>query len=354
MKKIRYLVAGFVFGALFFVGVPVIAEKINFRAIKPSKNQTVALSDEQQAILAVRKIKPAIVSIVSNEQLLGVEDYGEIDVPRNFGSGVIIESNGLILTNSHVVESKKESYVVITQDGTKYTGKLFGVDKYDDIALLKIEAQNLPIAELGDSSDLETGQSVFVLGNSLGKYQNTVTRGVISGLGRSVIVDSTRPRFKNLIQTDASVNPGNSGGPMVDLLGKVIGISVAVDRGGESLGFAIPINLAKEAIVQLKQFGKVSRAFLGITFINIDKAIQAVKKLSVAEGAYVAAVNSQSSVANIIKLGDIIISINKEIITESNQLDTIIQKYKAGDQLMVKLLRNGETLELPIILGEYK
>lgn len=353
-KKIKLVLINVVAVGLLASAAPSIAEKINFRAIKPAKNQTVALSDEQQAILAIRKIKPAVVSIVSNEQLLGVEDYGEIDVPKNFGSGIIIESNGLILTNSHVVESEKESYVVITQDGVKYAGKLLGIDKYDDIALLKIDGKNLPVAELGDSSGLETGQSIFVLGNSLGKYQNSVTRGVVSGLGRTVNVDSSRPRFVNLIQTDASVNPGNSGGPMVDLLGRVIGISVAVDRGGEGLGFGIPINLAKDAVSQLKQFGKVSRAFLGITFINIDKAIQATKKLAASEGAYILAVSANGPSFGVLKKYDIIVSINQERISQSNELDTIARKYKPGDQIMINLIREGQVLELPLIFGEYK
>jgi S1-C subfamily serine protease len=198
---------------------------------------------------------------------------------------------------------------------------------------------------------------VFAIGNSVGKYQNTVTRGVVPGLGRTVNIGSEsdpKPRFQNLIQTDAAINHGNSGGPLINMVGEVVGVNTLVDRSGESLGFAVPINAVKEAVNQLRISGKAARPYLGISFATIDKVLQTVRGLPVAEGAYVNSVFAGSPAAGVVRSGDIIIEVSHEKVIEKNELDTIIRRYKAGDPVLIGLIRDGQKMEITVFLAEFK
>src|SRR3989344_3597028 len=239
----------FISVGLFVSGVAV-SQSIKLNPIKPGQKLIAQISDEQQAILAVRKAKASVVSIEGFKSLLGNGNSTPTVEPTN-GSGFIYSADGLVVSNSHVVQDPLAEYTVVLANGSKYPAKVLGLDKFNDVAVLKIEAKNLPASALANSDDLETGQSVFAIGNSLGIYQNTVTRGVISGLGRMVSVGTpqdAKPRFQNLIQTDAAINPGNSGGPLVNFLGEVIGINTAIDRTGEGVAFAVPVNLVKSSV----------------------------------------------------------------------------------------------------------
>ncbi len=322
-----------------------------FTPAKPAPKQTQALSDEQQGVIAVRTAKASVVSIV------GVSKNGFEQIS---GTGFIIDSTGYIVSNSHVVQDNQSTfdYSVIFADGSKYSASIAGVDKYNDIALVKIDRSNLAAIKLGNSDTLETGQTVFAIGNSLGKYQNTVTRGVVSGLGRDISVGSVlnpRPRLQNLVQTDAAINPGNSGGPLINISGEVIGMNTLIDTEGQGLGFAVPINMIKDAVAQLRATGKVSRAYIGITFQTIDKALQASRNLSADRGALVLAVAPGGPADNSkLQPGDIILDVNREQLNERKQLDSVIQRYQAGNQVMLSIIRNGQTTDLPLILGEYK
>jgi serine protease Do len=305
-------------------------------------------------VLAVRTVKPSVVNIIA------YEDYHDssgklIDVNSVTGTGIIINQDGTIVSNNHVVANSKLKYTVIFADGTSYEAKILGQDMYSDVALLKIDAKDLPAAKLGDSNNLETGQSVFAIGNSLGKYQNTVTRGVVSGLSRAVDVEGSRPRMLNLIQTDAAINPGNSGGPLINMAGEVVGVNTLIDTEGEGIGFAIPIDIVKDSVAQLLKFGKVSRPYLGITFQTIDPAFQKMHQLDQAEGAYVATVADASPAFNAkLSAGDVIIAIDREKLTQTNQLDQAVNRHKAGDQVLVTYVRSGQQQDVPVVLAEFK
>jgi len=351
------LIAVFLAGAFFSNSG--IAQKVKLNPIKPVANQTAPLTDEQQAIAAVRTAKASVVNIVGVNDLNSSPDQPSI-APLNIvaGTGVIIDSNGLIISNSHVVSEPNSSYDVVFSDGAKYPARVLGTDSYSDIALLKIDAAGLQAAKLGNSDSLETGQTVFAIGNSLGKYQNTVTRGVISGLGRNVAIAAGGgpvPRLQDLIQTDAAINPGNSGGPLINLAGEVIGINTVIDNGGQGLGFAIPINVFKSEVDDLKILGKVSHAFLGISFLTIDKGLAAAKNLGKQDGALIVSVvpASPAASAGIIE-GDIIVAIDGSTLNTNNQLDKVIQKYKTGNKVTLAVFRDGQILYLQATLTEYQ
>lgn len=318
------------------------------------------VSAEQQGILAVRGAKPAVVSILGTNVggINNATTTGLVVAPVNTisGSGFIVEANGLIVSNNHVVSDASLNYTVTLTDGTQYPAKVLALDKYDDIAILKIDAKGLPVAKLGDSDSLETGQSVFAIGNALGEYQNTVTRGVVSGLGRAITPPtsdgSLAPRLQNLIQTDAAINPGNSGGPLIDISGNVIGMDTLIDTSGNGLGFAIPINTIKSAVNQLEVYGKVQKAYLGVKFQTLDPSLSGQYNVSVSDGAYIAEVAAGSPAAAAgLQNGDVIIAINHEKLNQVNQLDTVAGKYNPGAQILVTYMRGKQQLDAALVLG---
>lgn len=347
--------------SIIFFSNQAVSQNIKLNPIKPGAKSAVGITDEQQAILAVRKAKASVVNILGlSKSVPTVPSFGvSISVPVNTeisGTGIILEANGLIVTNNHVVEDLNMDYWVILADGKRFPAKVLALDKFDDVAFIKIESSGLTPAVLGDSDALETGQTVFAIGNSLGRYQNSVTRGVVSALGRALSeADGSAPRIHNLIQTDAAISNGNSGGPLINLAGEVVGLNTLMDTGGYSLNFSIPINIVKESLQQVKDFGKISRPFLGVQFKTIDQASKLTNNLTVDDGAIISAVspNTPAALAGI-KAGDIVIAVNGQKLGYNNELDLIIQKYQAGSQVTFKILRSGETLELPVILGEYK
>ena len=355
----KVLLAAAVLGALFFVG-RAYSQSVKTNAIKPSGNQ--ALSDEQQGILAVRTAKASVVDIIGvGGDVASTSSPSDTISPVSnnviYGTGFVIEQDGLIVSNNHVVDDPTLKYWVILADGSEYPAKVLDLDKYDDVALLQISAQNLTPAKLGDSSALETGQTVFAIGNSLGEYQYTVSRGVVSATNRSVDAGDTSGnptgRLHSLIQTDAAINPGNSGGPLVNLNGEVVGMNTLIDTGGAGLGFAVAINTIKDAASQIKAFGKVSRPFIGIQFINIDPAVQIVKSLTVNSGAYVTDIIAGSPADRAgIRDGDIIASVNQTSVTPNSAIDSLVDNYQAGNQITLGVLRGGQKFDLSLILGQ--
>jgi S1-C subfamily serine protease len=206
----------------------------------------------------------------------------------------------------------------------------------------------------GNSDALETGQSVFAIGDALGKYQHTVTRGVVSGLERDVSVDSSRPRYKNLIETDATINQGNSGGPLINMSGEVIGMTTLLEQGS-GLGFAIPSNYIQSTLEQLKSLGKATRPYLGVSYTRVDQAVKAVAGLSASAGAYVQSVTGGSPAANAgVRPGDVITHINGEALAPVQELDKLLIRFASGTQILLHINRAGQELDLPVILGEYK
>lgn len=356
MNHRKVLLSLFIIAGLL-AGSVAISQNIKLNSIKPGAKFSALMSDEQQGILAVRKAKASVVSIFGEQTILEINGAPAALEPVA-GTGIIISPDGLIVTNSHVVNKEKVQYRVVLGSGQEYPAKVLGFDKYTEVALLKIESANLPAAVLGNSDDLETGQTVFAIGNSLGKYQNTVSKGVVSGIGRAVDIgdeDNPKPRLLNLIQTDAAISPGNSGGPLVNMAGEVIGINTLIETTGQSLGFAIPINVVKSSVDQLKNFGKVSKPFLGITYQTINNAVRILRKLEIKEGAFVLQVADVGPAGRAgILPGDIITEINREALSQKNELDLVITKYRAGDTVLIAFLREGEKMETPVLLGEFR
>ncbi|HYV33510.1 MAG TPA: trypsin-like peptidase domain-containing protein [Candidatus Limnocylindria bacterium] len=359
IKKIA-AISLIVIGSVF--AIQGIAQNVKLNPIKPGTKSTAAISDEQQAILAVRMAKASVVNIVgalANAPQTSNGNFLDKQLPplQVSGTGWILDADGLIVTNNHVVDDSTLVYFVVMADGSQYPATIYGTDKFDDIALLKISAKNLTPAKLGDSDALETGQTVFAIGNSLGRYENTVTRGVVSGLGRAVDEDDDKqsPVMHNWIQTDAAINHGNSGGPLINLAGEVVGMNTLIDTAGSSLSFAVPTNIIKESIQQLKSFGKVSRPLLGIQFTTIDSRIRSALNLTVGQGALVIAL-SKGGVAEAagVKINDVITAVGNEVLTIKNPIDVVIQKHQAGEQVTLKILRDGKNIDIPVILGEVK
>lgn len=342
---------------------------------------------EQAIIDATKGILPSVVSIVISKNVPIYEQefinpFGEnspfdIQIPQNVqkgtqmqdvgaGSGFIVSADGLVLTNKHVVIDKEAKYTVYTNDGQKYSAKVLALDPVQDLAVIKIENANggfKPVT-LGDSSGIQLGQTAIAVGNALGKFSNTVSVGIISGLQRTISASDQQGSFsetlENIIQTDAAINAGNSGGPLINLKGQVIGINTAMAQGAEAIGFALPINMAKKDIEQVSKNNKIVYPFLGVRYILVDQEAKQKYKLSVDYGAYVLkgengepAITKDSPAEKVgFKEKDIILEINNEKITKDNSLATIIQKYNPGDKITLKILREGQEQTLEVVLGE--
>jgi len=279
------------------------------------------------------------------------------------GTGFIIASDGLVATNKHVVSDTEAEYTVLTNDGEKYSAEVLARDPLQDIAIIKIEADNLPVLKLGNSDSLEIGQTVIAIGNALGEFRNTVSSGIISGLLRTITASGggVSEQLEDVIQTDAAINSGNSGGPLLNLYGEVIGMNTAMVQGAENIGFATPINKVKRDIIDIKTKGKIVYPFLGVRYVLITKAIAESNKLSVDYGALIIKGDnpdepaiSPGSAAD--KAGlrekDIILELNGTKINEDNTLTKLISKYQPGDTVNLKILRDDKEMTVSAVLGE--
>ncbi|PIP22910.1 MAG: hypothetical protein COX37_01385 [Candidatus Nealsonbacteria bacterium CG23_combo_of_CG06-09_8_20_14_all_39_17] len=357
-------------------------------------------SQEEKIIQAVKSVSPAVVSIIISKDVPIMEQrfvnpFGDIEqlfgqpfgfsIPEYYqkgtekkevggGTGFIVSEDGMILTNKHVVSDEKAEYTVFTNDGKKFLAKVLARDQVQDIAIIQVvQGENIkfPTVQLGDSENLQIGQSVIAIGNALGEFKNTVSVGVVSGLGRTITAsggDEVAETLEGIIQTDAAINRGNSGGPLLNLKGDVIGMNTAVVSGAQSLGFTIPINKAKRDIEQIKTLGKLAYPFIGIRYVLIDEEIQKERNLAVDYGAWITswyrqssqwvqskdqAVVSGSAAAQAgLKENDIVLEFDKDKVTKDNSLGKIIDKYNPGDKVVLKVLRGKEEKTFEIILGD--
>ncbi len=341
----------------------------------------IEITDESSAIIDVAEsASPAVVSIVITKDLPIYEDWDAWDFfrgePRSqlgteetqvgSGSGFIISTDGLIITNRHVVEDAAANYTVVLNDGSQFPATVIDRDTILDIAIIEIEpGYDLPYLQFGDSSALKIGQRVIAIGNSLGEFSNTVSAGIISGLSRSIIAggNGTTERLEGVIQTDASINPGNSGGPLLDITGKVIGVNVAVAADAENIGFAIPINSIVQIVESVTEFGEIRRPYLGVRYQMITDAeeneypvtygARIANDLQLTDGSIQPAIEPGSPAAKAgLKPGDIILEINGQRLDSGNTLQAEIQKYAVGDSIDLKYLRDGEEKVVQIILTE--
>jgi serine protease Do len=379
-----------------------LAEKLNRAGVSQNQEENqasreIALGREEAITQAVANVSPAVVSIIVTKDLPVMEKYfqeynpfGDDDFFRQFfgdefnfqvpqyrqngteeteiggGSGFIVSSDGLILTNKHVAADEKADYTVLTNEGEKIPARVLARDPIEDIAVLKIDKTNLPAVKLGNSDNLKIGQTVIAIGNALGEFRNTVSAGIISGLKRSLTASSGLGQSENLaevIQTDAAINQGNSGGPLLNLNGEVIGINVAMALGAENIGFSLPINRASRDLEQVKQSGKISYPFLGVRYALVTLEIQKQNKLPVDYGALI--IKGENSGEPAITPGspaakaglaenDVILEINGKKINQDYSLAKAIQEKQISETITIKYLSKGEEKTIQVKLEERK
>lgn len=354
------------------------------------------LRQDQVVTEVVKDVSPAVVSIIITKDLPVFEKYYPFEeffgpgfrIPQyrqkgteekeiGGGTGFFVSKDGMILTNKHVVMDKQADYTVLTNQGEKLPAQVLATDPFQDIALLKVnrdqtlndqgkvEVKDFPVVELGDSDRLEPGQTVIAIGNALGEFRNTVSVGVVSGLKRTVTATGGGmvEVLENLIQTDAAINRGNSGGPLLNLKGEVMGINTAMAQSAENIGFAIPINKAKRDIDQVKRLGKIVYPFLGIRYTMITKQLQQNYDLPVDYGAWIGRNRAGQKVKNAIvpdsaadkaglKPDDIILEFDHKKLTTQDTLADVIVNYEPEDQVELKILRDGQEMTIKVTLGE--
>lgn len=354
-----------------------------------SETNTIQTPASQSSVVkAVEKSNPAVVSIIVTKDVPIIERYngspfdlfGEFfgiptpqQQPRSQGgteerqigggSGFLVSPDGLIVTNKHVVDDEDAEYTVFTNDGKKHSARVIARDPSLDIALIRIGNGNYPYLNFASSKDLDLGQTVIAIGNALGEFENTVSVGVVSGLSRSIVAGSAFGQAEQLdevIQTDAAINHGNSGGPLLDMNGNVIGVNVAVAAGSQSIGFALPSDIVKVVVDSVKSTGKIYRPYIGVRYVPITEAIQQAENLPVDYGVLVSSdVNQSAVVAGSpaakagIQANDIILEFGGIKLTSERQLATVIRSKKVGDTIPVKILRNKTEQTLQITLEEY-
>lgn len=275
-------------------------------------------------------------------------------IEQDIGSGFIVEPNGLIVTNKHVVSDTEAKYRIITKDDKTYDVVRIYRDPVNDLAILKISATGLTPITMGDSSKLKVGQLAIAIGTALGEFRNTVTTGVVSGIGRGITAGSmyegSVERLDNVIQTSAAISPGNSGGPLLNSAGQVIGVNTAVSAEGQNIGFAIPIQVVKEALDTFNKTGQFNRPFLGVRYKGITKDLAILN--DVPEGAYIMDVVEGSPAASAgIEVGDIITKISGTKLTGKTELSTVIGSKKAGERVAIVYWREGKEKTVDITLG---
>jgi serine protease Do len=356
-------------------------------------NKQSIFSQDSFVIDAVKKTNPAVVSIIISQNVPKYENcvdpnqqqqqnpFGDLFPGFNFsfpqyqlcqngtekkdiggGSGFFVTSDGLIVTNKHVVDQKNAEYTVFTNDGKKHIATVVARDPVLDIALIKITGVGFPYLNLGNSDSLEVGQSVIAIGNALGEYRNTVSVGVVSGLARSITAgdnSGSTEVLDHVIQTDAAINPGNSGGPLLNLQGEVIGVNVAIAQGSQNIGFALPINSVKGSIESVKQTGKIIRAYLGIRYVAINAELKDKNNLTVDYGVLVKVGATASDLAVIpgspadkagIVENDIILEIDGVKFDDKTSLSSIIRGKNIGQVINLKILHKGVEKIVPVTL----
>lgn len=347
---------------------------------------------ETVVVEAVKKADPAVVAITISKNVPVFERYYE-NIPNPYeeyfggdfylripevrqkgtekkeiggGSGFLVSPDGYIVTNRHVVSDENAEYTVFTTDGKKYHARVIARDPVLDLAVIKIDGTNFPYLQFGNSDALKVGQSVVAIGNALAEFRNTVSIGIVSGLSRSIVAASSRGSAESLdelIQTDAAINQGNSGGPLLNLSGEVIGMNVAVASGAENIGFALSSNSIKNIVESVKKTGKIIRPYLGVRYVPVSEEIKNQHKLSVDYGVLVISGDNPNEHAVIpgsaadkagIVEDDIILEVDGTKITSSHTLGGIIRAKKVGDTVQIKILHSGKEKTLTAVLQEMK
>ncbi len=346
--------------------------------------------DDKRVIKTIKKVMPAVVSIAIAKHLEDLEkevpkdlypflptgpDGKKLEIPPSMvdqhgmvqvggGSGFIVDPDGLIMTNKHVLSDPTAEYTVILNDGRRFPAVILSRDPINDVAIIKIKADKLPCLKLGDASKLELGRSVIAIGNALGVFRNTVSLGIVSGLSRAITAqaepDAPPQEMRGLIQTDAAINPGNSGGPLVDSDGLVVGVNAAIVSGAQSIGFAIPVNAARRDFEDIKKYGRIRRPLLGLRYLMIDEDMKAKMNLPKDYGALVmresehdAAVIPDSPAAKVgLKEKDIVLMLNGKRLDRDHPIQDFLEDMNVGDTIALTVLRDGREFSITTTLAE--
>ncbi len=335
----------------------------------PGDEKVRVVTEESVVIDVVDKVSPAVVTvgITTSRRIGDILEFNPFDpfspfqrrpgksqkIEQDIGSGFIVQG-GLVVTNKHVVSAADSTYRVITKDDKTYEVKKIYRDPSNDLAILKIEASGLPTVEMGDSDNIKVGQMAIAIGTALGEFRHTVTTGVISGVGRGIEAGSpfeaSAERLDNVIQTDAAINPGNSGGPLLNSSGQVVGVNTAVSSEGQNIGFALPINVVKEALANFNATGQFNRAYMGVRYQMIPRQTAILNDIP--EGAYLQDVIEDSPAEKAgLKAEDIITEIDGNKLTDENDLAKSISKKKVGDTLTLTVWREEKEKEINVTLG---
>lgn len=351
------------------IAIPYVLKKLGkTNSITINKTENVTVQESSETIDAVKKVTPSVVAITATKNVFSI--FSGATQEKSGGTGFVLTSDGYIVTNKHVVSDEKAKYTVITSDGKNYEAKITATDPFNDLAVIKIDAKGLSVIEIGDGSGVEAGQSVIAIGNALGLSDAslTVTRGVISAKGRAITAGDSAglsaETLENLFQTDAAINPGNSGGPLINLKGQVIGVNVA-KADAENIGFAINVDVLKpidKFIENLKEKGKIVRPMMGIRYVMLSPAVAALNDLDTKEGAWLVEDEATGDSAVVkdgpadkagLENGDIIIEFDGNKVKQGSSLSTLIQKKQPGDEVEVKVMRDGKEKSFKVVLGEY-
>lgn len=351
-----------------------------FSQIEPRFSESIPdvpeyISDESRIISAIEKVNPTVVSVIVTKDVPVYEQYyenfdawglfGGIRIPRirengteerevGGGTGFIVSSDGLIVTNRHVVSDEDARYSIIMTDGVVYDVDVLALDTQLDIAILKISdtlEKTLSVATFGDSSQLRLGQSVIAIGNALAEFRNSVSVGVVSGLSRSIIASDefgSSEELNQVIQTDAAINPGNSGGPLINLDGQVVGVNVATSQGADNIGFALPSSMVSQVVTSVREHGKIIRPYLGVRYLMLDEQSAEQNGADVTYGAlliateeHVSAVEEDSAASRAgLRAGDIIISIDGQSLFNQD-LATLLRTKSVGQTIEIEIMRDG-------------
>lgn len=329
----------------------------------PDNNEKVKVVSEESVVIdVVKNSGPSVVTIAARQEnavpqdpfsFFGIPLEPSIapNEPQDIGSGFIVSDDGLIVTNKHVINDPELTYIVITSDQKQFAVENVYRDPLNDIAILKVNpSEHLGTSfkplDLGDSSKLQVGQLAIAIGTALGEFRNTVTTGVVSGLGRGITAGSIYQGFveelDNVIQTDAAINPGNSGGPLLNSQGQVIGVNTAVSQSGQNIGFALPINTVKDVIANFNQTGQFDRAYLGVAYRMLDENL--ARRLEVPEGAYIQTVVEGSAASEAgLQVGDIITEVDGQALRSgSRELASIVSRKKIGDTISMRVYRQED------------
>lgn len=390
----------------YFLGVGIDLQEQSVTHVAQTTNSIFV--EESLTIDAIQKVNPSVVSIVASKQLAamrrpvslfdlfgsefgsefgfgspgmrgpsGLQDPEVLEGLKQKvggGTGFIISNNGLVLTNKHVIDDSTAQYTVVLADGSEMFAKVLSKDPLNDIAFVQLfmdeglsdKPVDLPVVSLGDSDSLPVGSKVIAIGNALSEFDNTTTSGIISGLGRSITASNgmgAANKLSNLLQTDASINPGNSGGPLVNLNGEVIGINTAIAQSANGIGFAIPINEAKNLVETVLKYGKIIRPMLGVRYVEITPQISGQLDLDVDYGAFLqddiasgfrAVVKGGPADEAGLQSGDIILAINDVLINQETSLQKQVSRYKPKQGVTLRVWRDSKEVDVEVELGEFE